>query len=146
MQLRTAVLALFSVSLATAGQLLLKAGMSRVGYIGGARLNKPVALVMQIALTWQIVLGFALFLASSLFWILVLSRVPLSFAYPFVGLTYVMITLFGRFVLHEHVPSLRWAGLALIVCGILVVGRTAPPEPAGADTASRSTTTTAVAP
>ncbi|HYO00060.1 MAG TPA: EamA family transporter [Actinomycetota bacterium] len=145
MQLRTAVLALFSVSLATAGQLLLKAGMARVGYIGGARLNKPFALVMQIATTWQVVLGFALFVASSVFWILVLSRVPLSFAYPFVGLTYVMITLFGKFVLHEHVPNLRWAGLALIICGILVVGRTAPPEPAGADTASRPATT-AVAP
>lgn len=129
MQLKTAGLALLSVMLATAGQLLLKAGMTRVGAIGSQRLSKPLALILQIATTWQVVVGFALFLVSSVFWLLVLSRVPLSFAYPFVGLTYVMITLFGKFVLREHVPNLRWLGIALIISGILLVGRTSPREP-----------------
>lgn len=128
MFIKTALLALCSVSLATGGQLLLKAGMNRVGYIGSERLASPVSLVLQLIKTWQVPVGLCVFFISAGFWLLVLSRVPLSFAYPFVGLTYVLITLFGKFVLHESVPGLRWVGLALIITGILIVGRTSPSE------------------
>ena len=129
MGVKTTLLALFSVFLATAGQLVLKTGMERVGYIGSQRLGKPVQLAIQVATTWQVVLGLLLFVISAVSWLLVLSRVPLSFAYPFAGLTYLLITIFGRFVLNEHVPGLRWLGIALIIGGILLVGKTAPPEP-----------------
>jgi drug/metabolite transporter (DMT)-like permease len=129
MGIKTTVLALFSVVLATAGQLILKTGMTRVGYIGSERMGKPLKLLFQVATTWQVLLGLFLFVLSAVSWLLVLSRVPLSFAYPFAGLTYLLITLFGKFVLREHVPGLRWFGIALIIAGILVVGRTAPPEP-----------------
>lgn len=128
MPIKTALLALCSVSLATGGQLLLKAGMSRVGFIGSDRLANPVGLLFQMLKTWQVPVGLVVFFVSAGFWLLVLSRVPLSFAYPFVGLTYILITLFGKFVLHESVPGLRWAGLALIIAGILIVGRTSPSD------------------
>lgn len=128
MPIKTALLALCSVSLATCGQLLLKAGMSRIGFIDSGRLEKPLSLLIQMLRTWQVPLGLVVFFVSAGFWLLVLSRVPLSFAYPFVGLTYVLITLFGKFVLHESVPGLRWLGLALIITGILVVGRTSPSD------------------
>jgi drug/metabolite transporter (DMT)-like permease len=129
MGVKTTLLALFSVFLATAGQLILKTGMQKVGYIGSQRLGKPVQLLFQVATTWQVILGLLLFVISAVSWLLVLSRVPLSFAYPFAGLTYLLITLFGRFVLQEQVPALRWLGIALIIAGILLVGKTAPPEP-----------------
>ncbi|MEX2553109.1 MAG: EamA family transporter [Actinomycetota bacterium] len=144
MGIKTTILALLSVVLATAGQLTLKTGMTRVGYIGSERLGKPLKLLLQVATTWQVLLGLTLFFVSAGFWILVLSRVPLSFAYPFAGLTYLLIALFGKFVLGEHVPGLRWFGIALIIAGILLVGSTAPPEPE--DTAQEVATSTAVAP
>jgi undecaprenyl phosphate-alpha-L-ara4N flippase subunit ArnE len=71
--------------------------------------------------------------------LLVLSRVPLSFAYPFAGLTYLLISLFGKFVLREEVPFLRWLGIALIILGIVLVGKTAPPEPESVGDAAVST-------
>jgi drug/metabolite transporter (DMT)-like permease len=144
MGIKTTILALFSVVLATAGQLTLKTGMTRVGYIGTERLGKPLKLLLQVATTWQVLVGLTLFFVSAGFWILVLSRVPLSFAYPFAGLTYLLIALFGKFVLGEHVPGLRWFGIALIIAGILVVGKTAPPEPE--DRAQDVATSTAGAP
>jgi multidrug transporter EmrE-like cation transporter len=52
----------------------------------------------------------------------VLSRVPLSVAYPFVGLSYVAIVAFARIVLGEHVPLLRWAGVVVVAIGIVIVG------------------------
>lgn len=122
MSLRTVALALTAVVVATAGQLALKAGMTQVGVISTKRLGKPLELALDLMKTPLVPVGLALFVISAAFWMLVLSRVPLSFAYPFVGLTYVLIAVFGKFVLKEHVPLLRWAGIALIVIGILLVG------------------------
>jgi multidrug transporter EmrE-like cation transporter len=130
MPFKTVGLVLFSVFLATAGQLLLKTGMGRVGYIDGERIGKPLQLLGDIARTWQVVVGLAVFGLSAVSWLVVVSRVPLSFAYPFVGITYVLLALFGKFVLHEHVPTIRWIGVALVVAGIIVVGKTSPPDDA----------------
>jgi drug/metabolite transporter (DMT)-like permease len=66
--------------------------------------------------------GLALFGISAVFWLVVLSKVPLSFAYPFVGLSYIVIVLVARVVLHEHVPALRWVGVAVVAIGIAIVG------------------------
>lgn len=129
MMFKTSAVALISVTLATTGQLLLRTGMEKVGYIGTARLSRPAQLVLAIARTPQVLAGLVVFAASAAIWLIVLSRVPLSFAYPFVGLTYLLTTLFAKFILGERVPGLRWAGLAMIIAGILVVGATAPPEP-----------------
>lgn len=144
MSFKTVALVLFSVFLATAGQLLLKTGMARVGYIDAERLGNPFQLLSQVARTWQVVLGLAVFGLSALSWLVVVSRVPLSFAYPFVGITYVLLALFGKFVLHEHVPVLRWAGIALVVLGIVVVGKTTPPEPPPGSQATQQAVTSSV--
>lgn len=120
----SALMAIISVTLATAGQLLLKSGMEKVGFISGKELSRPMQLAVNVLKTPQVVFGLAVFAASAAMWLVVLSRVPLSFAYPFVGVTYVLTTLFAKFVLHESVPALRWAGLLLIIVGILAVGLT----------------------
>ncbi|CAN5863433.1 EamA family transporter [soil metagenome] len=143
MSFKTVALVLFSVFLATAGQLLLKTGMARVGYIDTERLGNPFQLLGQVARTWQVVLGLTVFGLSALSWLVVMSRVPLSFAYPFVGITYVLLALFGKFVLHEHVPGLRWLGVGLVVAGIIVVGKTTPSEPQPTKGAQQAVTSSA---
>jgi drug/metabolite transporter (DMT)-like permease len=112
---------LASVLLAAFAQLTLKAGMDRVGGSDGA-----VALFRGAAMTPLVWLGLVLFGLSALVWLVVLSKTSLSFAYPFASLTYVLIVVFDRFVLHEPVPPARWLGVALIVSGILVVASTIP--------------------
>ena len=130
MSIKTIALILCSVFLATTGQLLLKTGMGRVGYVDTQRITRPLQLIWQVVRTWEVMLGLTLFVLSAVSWLIVVSRVPLSFAYPFVGITYVLLALFSKFVLKEHVPTLRWLGVALIVAGVVLVGRTTPPEPA----------------
>jgi drug/metabolite transporter (DMT)-like permease len=124
---KTATLAIVGVMIATGGQLLLRAGMERVGYIGATRIGKPLTLIMQVATEPRVIFGLVLFGVSAAMWLIVLSRVPLSLAYPFAGLTYVFVTFFSRWVLHESVPPLRWFALLLIVVGVVLVGATAPP-------------------
>ncbi len=115
---------ILSVVLAAAAQLTLKYGMTKVGPIGGSALQEPGTTVLRVARQPAVWGGLMLFAVSAAFWLVVLSRVSLSFAYPFAALTYVLILLFDRLVLHEPVEPLRWAGVALIVGGILLVSRT----------------------
>jgi len=55
-----------------------------------------------------------------------LSWADLSYVLPVTSVAYVLVALVGRFVLHEHVSLTRWAGIALIMIGVMLVGRTAP--------------------
>jgi drug/metabolite transporter (DMT)-like permease len=121
---------LLSVGLAATAQLTLKYGVDRVkkegpnGVTTGIQLSEPVASAIRVAKEPVIWAGLALFGLSAAVWIVVLSRTPLSFAYPFAALTYVIILLFDRFFLKVAQPGLRWAGVFLIVSGIVLISRT----------------------
>lgn len=119
-------LILVSVLLAAAAQITLKTGMLQVTHNGAAPLQfgRPVDTFRRIGLNAAVWAGLLIFVASAAVWLLVLSKVSLSFAYPFVSFTYVVILLYDAFVRHEAVSGLRWAGVAFIVAGILLVSRT----------------------
>ncbi|CAN5700336.1 hypothetical protein BH24ACT26_BH24ACT26_04780 [soil metagenome] len=111
-----------SVGFAVVGQLTLKSAMTRVGRIGAEQMSAPGDTILRAAKEPRLWLGLTLFGVSALFWLVVLSRVPLSVAYPFVGLSYVAVVAFARLLLHEHVPALRWAGVIVVAIGIAIVG------------------------
>lgn len=116
---------LLSVGLAAVAQLTLKHGMNLVtDSLRPHRFGIDAASFRALASTWAVWAGLLLFGFSALVWLVVLSRASLSFAYPFASLTYVLILVFDRFWLNESVPGLRWAGVALIAAGIVLVSRT----------------------
>ncbi|HEX6208198.1 MAG TPA: hypothetical protein VF058_07560, partial [Actinomycetota bacterium] len=114
-----------SVVLAAVAQLALKYGMNEVGAIGRSDLGSPVATALRVFRQPAVLGGFALFGLSAVLWLVVLSRTSLSFAYPFAGITYVLILIFDRVVLGEPVTALRWAGVLLIIGGLVLISRTA---------------------
>jgi drug/metabolite transporter (DMT)-like permease len=116
------LLLLISVSFAVAGQLTLKAAMDRVGVIGGAQVSAAGETIGRIAKEPRLWIGLSLFGISAVFWLVVLSRVPISVAYPSVGLSYIVVVAFERFVSHEHIPSLRWVGVFVVAAGIALIG------------------------
>lgn len=116
-------LILLSVGLAAVAQLTLKHGMNQVTAKSGA-LGLSGGSIRTVVATPAVWVGLALFGLSAVVWLAVLSRASLSFAYPFAALTYVLIVLFDKLVLHEDVSGLRWGGVALIVAGIVLVAQT----------------------
>jgi uncharacterized membrane protein len=116
-------LILVSVILAATAQLTLKYGMNHVRQETGV-LQFSGESLRSVVTTPAIWGGLALFGISAAVWLAVLSRASLSFAYPFVSLTYVLILLFDMFILHEDVSVVRWAGVALIAGGIALVAQT----------------------
>lgn len=120
------VLILASVGLAAMAQLTLKSGMNQVTTANGGAVTPSAESVKAIFTNLTVWGGLVLFGLSAVVWLFVLSRTSLSFAYPFAALTYLLILLVDRFVLHETIPPLRWAGVGMIMIGIVLVARTAP--------------------
>ena len=67
--------------------------------------------------------GFAAAFLASLFWILAVSRLELSYAYPFISLSFVLVFLLAALFFHEAVTPGKLIGLVLIVAGLVVAGR-----------------------
>ena len=111
-----------SVVFAIAGQLTLKIAMQRFGRIGRGEVSTPRHTIVRGLKEPRLWAGMTLFGISAVFWIVVLSRIPLSVAYPFVGVSYVLIVAMSRFLLHEDVPPLRWVGVIVVATGIAIVG------------------------
>ena len=116
-------LIILSVLLAASAQIVLKHGMNQVTHELGHPFGFNVESLKTAAWTIWVWVGLMLFGLSALVWLAVLSRSALSFAYPFAALTYVVIMLYDT-VRGEAVSGLRWAGVALIVAGIVLVSRT----------------------
>src|SRR3712207_5344539 len=84
------LLLVISVGFAIAGQLTLKRAMEHVGRIGTAQVTAPADTLARVAKEPLLWVGLTLFGVSAAFWLVVLSHVPLSVAYPVVGLSYVL--------------------------------------------------------
>lgn len=111
-------LVLSSVALAAVGQLMLRRGMQGARSAGGSLVTNAITSPYVIG-------GLGVFAVSAVLWLAVLSRVPLSRAYPFNAITYVGILLVAHFgPLQEKVSPTRWLGAGLVVTGLLLVVRT----------------------
>lgn len=112
------LLILFSVSLSALAQLLLKTGVGRVG-ASHAGIDTMLAYLTS---PW-VLGGLMLYGLGALAWLFVLARLPLSAAYPFVGLGFILTMLIGVSVLGEAVSTGRVAGTLLIALGCVFVAR-----------------------
>lgn len=119
--IRPIVLIVVAVLLGAFGQVLIKWGTMRLrdGW------SAPDGLFLLRALSdLTVASGVLLYAASALLWILAVSKVDLSYAYPLVASGYVLVFLFSYFIFHEPIPPMRWMGLLLIVAGVILVART----------------------
>lgn len=121
MQSSTLIMLLASVVLSSVAQVLLKIGMSAASLQASLDRGEPLRAVLAIAGSPFVLGGLVTFAVSVLVWLLVLSRISLSSAYPFVALGIVMTVLAGRFILGEPVSLLKLAGITMIVGGVLAM-------------------------
>ena len=119
----TAAFLIFTgVLLNAAGQLLLKAGTNAVGQFAFTSENL-VPVGMKLAFEPHIVTGVACYGISLVVWIMGLSRVPVSIAYPMLSLGYVINAVAAWYLFGESVSAMRMAGIAFIVLGVFVIAR-----------------------
>ena len=115
-------LALIVVTAAAVAQALVKHGMDRVG--GRPTYDGHILGWTQQIITDPYVLGgFIMILIAVPFWLEVLSRLPLSVAYPMASFGIVIAVIIGALVLKEHISALRSFGLALTIVGVFVIAK-----------------------
>jgi multidrug transporter EmrE-like cation transporter len=115
-------LVLCGVLLNAAAQLLLKAGTNRVGAFEFVARNIP-AVGMQLALEPHIVAGLLCYVVSVIVWIMALSRVEVSVAYPMLSIGYVVNAVAAWYLFGEAVTPVRLVGIAIIILGVVIVAR-----------------------
>lgn len=114
------LLILISVSMSAFSQVILRYGMTRPS-MSEAMQAGGLSVAMEIVRSPFVILGLGAYGAGAVIWLLVLSRIPVSFAYPFVSLGIVLTTVIGATVLSERVSLLSAVGVLTIVAGIGLV-------------------------
>lgn len=115
-------LILVSVILSAAAQVALKAGMISPAIqqsVGAAVATRIVTILTNP----MVLLGLFFYGASAAVWLLVLQKIPVSTAYPFVALGIVLTAIAGRLVFNDPFSGAKIAGTLLIVGGVVVLAR-----------------------
>lgn len=113
---------LFTVLTNAAAQLMLKYGMMQLSPISFAGAN-PILKILQIVFSPWVFFGLCTFVISMASHLFVLSRVELSFAYPFLSLAYVVVAVCAWLIFKEDLNVLRVGGIAFICVGTILIAQ-----------------------
>ena len=115
-------LILAGVLLNAGAQLLLKAGTNAIGHFEFT-LENALPVGMRLALEPHILGGITCYVVSLVVWIMGLSRVPVSVAYPMLSIGYVINAVAAWYLFGESLTALRLTGIGFIVVGVFLVAR-----------------------
>lgn len=113
----TLAIILLGVTFSAVGQVSWKLGMNLIGPVNGLQ---PSDLIF-IFLDPYIVFGLIMYGLSTVFWLIALSRMELSYVYPFISLTYILVLALSYLVLKESIGLNKIAGTVLIILGLILI-------------------------
>lgn len=115
-------LILVGVMLNAAAQILMKMGTNAVGHFEFSAANiLPVG--WKLATEWHIVTALVCYAVSVVVWILALSRVQVSIAYPMLSLGYVAVAFATWWLFGEALTVNKLAGIGVIIVGVIILFR-----------------------
>ena len=123
MMLANLIFIITSVLLNALAQILLKAGMKNFSNIDLK--NNVIQTFISIAINPYIICGFISYGISILLWLWVLSKVDVSYAYPFQALGYIVVTILAWLIFQENINLTRIIALIFITLGLIILALTA---------------------
>jgi drug/metabolite transporter (DMT)-like permease len=135
LHLKTFFLLLIMVVFGPLGDVLLSKGMKDLGEIPNWSPGELAHLFVGVFTSGMIWLGILSLIGFFIAYTLVLSWADYSFVQPASSFSYSVVAQLGHFALGEKITPLRWAGILVICCGVLIVGHT-PPRTTQDDVAS----------
>jgi multidrug transporter EmrE-like cation transporter len=113
---------LISVIGGAVGQILLKKGMTTMGplTLSGKDL---LSTLWRMGTNPYVIIGLAIYVCGTVFWLAALSRVYLSFAYPFASLSYVVMLAASWLLFQEDISLVRLIGTAVVALGVIIISR-----------------------
>ena len=116
-------LILISACINTAAQLLLKAGADRLTLPSINHWPTLLNTATQMAINPFIMIGLVCYVASVSIWIVILSKVPVSFAYPLMSLAYITTAVAAAIFFNEQLTLTRMGGILIIIFGVYLISR-----------------------
>ncbi|MBS3108740.1 EamA family transporter [Candidatus Woesearchaeota archaeon] len=108
-----------SVVFSVTGQLLLKYATTKTGEL---HLTKNTFnTLIKIFTNKFIILGLTSYVISAMLWLIVLSRLDLSFAYPLASSSYILIAITSKVFFKEKISKLRWLSIIIIMLGVVLL-------------------------
>jgi len=117
------VLIVVSVAMSSIAQLLLKFGMDSASVRHAIAEEGLWPAAFTIGTNPLVLSGLAIYFLGAVVWLFVLSRIQLSYAYPFVALGFVFTAILARLFLDESFTAPKIIGTLLIISGVLVLAR-----------------------
>ena len=112
-----------SVLMSSLAQIVLKAGMSTQSVATSLSGGLKWSAAASVATSPLVLVGLGIYFASAVVWLLVLARVQVSLAYPFVGLGFIVTMILGWLVHGDSLTPARVVGTLLIAMGVFVLSR-----------------------
>lgn len=116
----TFALLMVAMGLTVTGELLLKTGMNSYGELN-VSLSTLVPTAIKLFTSPFVLGGFAFVFSGALFWLAVLSRWPLSLAYPLLSISYIIGIAASVLFLKERVTLVQLCGVVVIILGVFLI-------------------------
>ncbi len=117
-------LILTGVFLNAAAQICLKQGMKTIGHFDFV-LENVVPTGIRVITNGYVLSGIVCYVVSVVVWLMVLSRVDVSYAYPLLSVGYIVTAFAGKAFFGEALTPVRWAGIFVICFGVYLITRSA---------------------
>ena len=114
---------LISVLAGGVGQVILKKGMGAMGPLT-LSVSELGSILWRMATSPYVVIGLGIYALGTILWLTALSRIDLSYAYPFASLGYVIMLFASWQLFHENISLLRLVGCVIVVLGVVLISRT----------------------
>lgn len=116
-------LVLICVLVGALGQIVWKQGMSSMDKITCVEELLKFKTIFNIFTNKYILFGIMLYGSAFVLWLAAMSTLDISFMYPLLSLAYVVTAIFAVAILGEVITISRWAGIALVVIGCILIAR-----------------------
>ena len=122
-----------AITMGAFGQIAMKAGMNQVRKASGGDLGPIIKALPGMFSNIYVLIGIGIYVLSTVLWLWVLSGVPLSFAYPCISVSYIIIIVAGKWVFRERIDGWKIAAIVLILAGVVALGLGEPARSAQSD-------------
>jgi multidrug transporter EmrE-like cation transporter len=117
-----AIFLIIAISLGVFGQIALKHGMTQYKVQHPDADNTGlIAGLLRAIFTPYVLLGLGCYVISTGFWLIVISKWQLSYAYPMIAVGYIGVVFLSQLFFGEHVTPLQWVGIVLMIGGLVLV-------------------------
>ena len=110
------MLPLMTVTLFVTGQVFFRAGVDNRSF-------GSIEEIVRTIFSPLIFAGLVIYALSTILWLYVLTRIPISQAYPMLALAYPAMLIIAKFLFNEDISLIRWIGVGVVCIGVVLVAK-----------------------